>query len=94
MFVEVERARLSKQLASMHEAKGEISEARKIMQDTTVDTLGGMDRREKTEFILEQVWPRGPSAACHGAPEAHARACLSRVPPPKWPHRCLGHTAR
>ena len=57
MFVEVERARLSKQLASMHEAKGEISEARKIMQDTTVDTLGGMDRREKTEFILEQVWP-------------------------------------
>jgi len=55
MYVEVERARLTKTLAAMHEAKGELEEARKIMQDTTVETLGGMDRREKTEFILEQV---------------------------------------
>jgi len=55
MYVEVERARLTKTLAAMHESKGEVDEARKIMQDTQVETLGGMDRREKTEFILEQV---------------------------------------
>merc|ERR1719263_1148319 len=39
----------------IHESKGEIEEARKIMQDTQVETLGGMDKREKTEFILEQI---------------------------------------
>merc|ERR1712087_13103 len=55
MYVEVERARLTKILANMHEAKGDLEEARKIMQDTQVETLGGMDRREKTEFILEQI---------------------------------------
>ena len=55
IYVEVERARLTKILADIHEAKGEVEEARKLMQDTTVETLGGMDRREKTEFILEQV---------------------------------------
>ena len=55
MFVEVERARLTKALAVIHESKGNLMEARKIMIDTVVETLGGMDKREKTEFILEQV---------------------------------------
>jgi len=55
MFVEVERARLTKALAVIHESKGDLLEARKIMIDTVVETLGGMDKREKTEFILEQV---------------------------------------
>merc|ERR1719352_440819 len=55
IFVEVERARLTKTLATITEAKGEIEEARKIMQDTQVETLGGMDKREKTDFILEQI---------------------------------------
>ena len=55
IFVEVERARLTKTLAVIHESKGDIEEARKIMQDTQVETLGGMDKREKTEFILEQI---------------------------------------
>merc|ERR1719502_2116902 len=55
MFVEVERARLTKTLSMIHEEKGEIEEARKIMQDTQVETLGGMDKREKTDFILEQI---------------------------------------
>jgi len=53
--VEVERARLTKTLASMLEAKGEAVEARKIMVETVVETLGGMGKREKTDFILEQV---------------------------------------
>ena len=55
MFVEVERARLTKTLAGMLEAKGEQVEARKIMIETVVETLGGMGKREKTAFILEQV---------------------------------------
>jgi len=55
MFVEVERARLTKRLAEMHEAAGKAVEARKIMIETVVETLGGMGKREKTAFILEQV---------------------------------------
>ena len=55
IFVEVERARLTMTLASILESKGEIEEARTIIQDTQVETLGGMDKREKTEFILEQI---------------------------------------
>ena len=55
MFVEVERARLTKTLAGLLEAKGDLLEARKIMIETVVETLGGMGKREKTAFILEQV---------------------------------------
>ena len=55
MFVEVERARLTKKLAEMLEAEGKAVEARKIMIETVVETLGGMGKREKTQFILEQV---------------------------------------
>lgn len=55
MFVEVERARLTKMLATIHESKGDLSQARIVMCDTVVETLGGMDKREKTDFILEQV---------------------------------------
>jgi|TARA_B100000524_G_scaffold214802_1_gene112713 26S proteasome regulatory subunit N5 len=55
MYVEVERARLTQKLAVMQEAKGELETACKLMQDTAVEALGGMDRREKTDFILEQV---------------------------------------
>jgi 26S proteasome regulatory subunit N5 len=55
LFVEVERARLTKMLATMHEASGDVGEARKVMQDTQVETLGGMHKREKIEFILQQI---------------------------------------
>lgn len=55
MHVEVERARLTKSYAAILEARGEVIEARKIMIETVVETLGGMDKREKTTFILEQV---------------------------------------
>ena len=51
MFVEVERARLTKTLAGMLEAKGEAAEARKVMIETVVETLGGMGKREKTAFV-------------------------------------------
>lgn len=76
-YVEVERARLTRILAGMQEATGDVEAraqvgaghcepplltrlcaeqaARKTMQDTVVETLGGMDKREKTDFILEQI---------------------------------------
>ena len=54
-YVEVERARLTRILARIQESKGDVEAARKTMQDTVVETLGGMDKREKTDFILEQV---------------------------------------
>lgn len=53
--MECERARLTRILAGMQEASGDVDAARKTMQDTVVETLGGMDKREKTDFILEQV---------------------------------------
>jgi 26S proteasome regulatory subunit N5 len=55
MYVEVERARLSLTLAHINEAEGKLEAARDVLQDTQVETLGGMDKREKTEFILQQV---------------------------------------
>lgn len=55
LYVEVERARLSLTLARIHEADGQLEEARNVLQDTQVETLGGMEKREKTEFVLQQV---------------------------------------
>lgn len=55
IFVEVERARLTKVLSSIREAEGNITEAADILQELQVETFGSMDRREKTDFILEQM---------------------------------------
>ncbi|KAJ3022751.1 26S proteasome non-ATPase regulatory subunit 12 [Thoreauomyces humboldtii] len=55
IFVEVERARLTKTLAAIKEKEGKIVEAADILQDLQVETFGSMDKREKTDFILEQM---------------------------------------
>eukprot|EP00177_Eucheuma_denticulatum_P004761 GFKZ01008652.1.p1 GENE.GFKZ01008652.1~~GFKZ01008652.1.p1 ORF type:complete len:522 (-),score=92.68 GFKZ01008652.1:284-1696(-) len=55
IFVELERARLTRILADMKEAKGDIEGAATIMQEMQVETFGGMERSEKFEFILEQI---------------------------------------
>lgn len=55
IYVEVERARLTYRLAQIHEKKGDMEEASKVMQDTQVETLGSMDKNEKTSLILEQI---------------------------------------
>jgi 26S proteasome regulatory subunit N5 len=55
IFLEVQRARLTRRLASMKEEDGEIDEASKIMQEVQVETYGTMDNAEKVEFILEQI---------------------------------------
>jgi len=55
MYVEIERARLTKILAGVKEKEGKISEAAEILQEIQVETFGQMDKKEKTEFILEQM---------------------------------------
>ena len=53
--MEVERARLTRRLAQIEEEQGNISKAAKILQDQQVETFGSMEKREKVEFILEQM---------------------------------------
>lgn len=55
IYVEVERARLTRMLSKIKEDAGELKEAQEILTSLQVETFGSMDRREKTEFILEQV---------------------------------------
>jgi 26S proteasome regulatory subunit N5 len=55
IFVEVERARVTLYLAKIHENEGKISEAADILQELQVETFGSMEKREKTEFLLEQM---------------------------------------
>lgn len=55
IYVEVERARLTKILANIREADGDIFGAAKVMTELHVEKYGTMDEREKVEFILEQM---------------------------------------
>lgn len=55
IYVEIERARLTRILSKMKEDEGNIQEAAKVLQELQVETFGQMERREKTDFLLEQV---------------------------------------
>jgi 26S proteasome regulatory subunit N5 len=55
IFVEVENARLSKKHAKMLEEDGKTAEAAELLQEVQVETCGAMERREKAEYILEQM---------------------------------------
>lgn len=55
IYVEVERARLTYRLAQIKEKEENLEEACKVMQETQVETLGSMEKKEKTGLILEQV---------------------------------------
>jgi len=55
IYVEIERARLTRKLAEIRETQGDISEAANILQELQVETYGSMEKREKVEFILEQM---------------------------------------
>ena len=64
MYVEIERARLTRILAKIKEDEvshpklllwpwqGKIGEAADILQEIQVETFGQMDKTEKTDFIL------------------------------------------
>ncbi|KAI5295547.1 hypothetical protein KEM52_001036 [Ascosphaera acerosa] len=55
IFVEVERARVTRMLSDIKKAQGDVQAAAEILCELQVETFGTMARREKTEFILEQV---------------------------------------
>lgn len=55
IFVENERARLTKKLSEIYESQGKTKEAAEILQELQVETYGTMERREKLEFLLEQM---------------------------------------
>ena len=53
--MEIERARLTRTLAKIKEEEGNVTEAANILQELQVETFGSMDKKEKVEFILEQM---------------------------------------
>lgn len=55
MFVELERARMTKILSDMKEAEGATAEAADVLSEVQVETIGSMEIREKADFLLEQV---------------------------------------
>lgn len=55
IFVEVERARVTRILSNIKMQQGDKKAAAEILCELQVETFGSMARREKTEFILEQV---------------------------------------
>ncbi|KAF8470141.1 PCI domain-containing protein [Kalaharituber pfeilii] len=55
IFVEVERARITRILSHIKKSQGDIAGATSVLCELQVETFGSMERREKTEFILEQV---------------------------------------
>lgn len=42
-------------LSEMLYAQGDVNKAADVLQELAVETFGSMERREKTEFILEQM---------------------------------------
>lgn len=55
IYLELERARITRRLAEIKEGDGLVSEAATILQELQVETYGSMEKREKVEFILEQI---------------------------------------
>lgn len=55
LFLEAERARLTRALSIIKEEDGKIAEAAEVLQEVHVETYGTLSKREKVEFILEQI---------------------------------------
>lgn len=55
IFLEAERARLTLQLSKMKEEAGDVGAAADILQEVHVETYGALSKREKIEFLLEQM---------------------------------------
>jgi len=55
IYVEIERARLTRTLAAIREGQGDVAAAATILQELQVETYGSMEKREKVDFILEQM---------------------------------------
>lgn len=56
LFLEVERARLTKRYAEILEVNlNDVSKACEVLQEEQVENYGGLDKREKLEFLLDQI---------------------------------------
>ncbi|QID84067.1 proteasome regulatory particle subunit [Saccharomyces pastorianus] len=55
IFVEVERARVTRDLVEIKRKEGKIDEAADTLCELQVETYGSMEMSEKIEFILEQM---------------------------------------
>lgn len=55
MYVEADSARLHLELAHLHEADGDLAAACDMIQDVHVETYGSLSKKEKAEYILEQI---------------------------------------
>lgn len=55
IYVEGESARLHFTLSKIYEAQGDIDAACDIIQDVHVETYGSLSKKEKAEYILEQM---------------------------------------
>ncbi|KAI3415981.1 hypothetical protein GPALN_005539 [Globodera pallida] len=55
IYLEVERARLTKQVAEKLEAEGKLDEAREMMMELQVETYGTMEVDEKVKYLLHQM---------------------------------------
>ncbi|TIC02056.1 hypothetical protein E3Q16_03621 [Wallemia mellicola] len=56
MFLEAERARLTYILAQVLLARNETRKARDVLAELSVETFGSLDRRQKTEYLLQQAF--------------------------------------
>lgn len=55
MYLEAERARLTRTMAILKESAGDVAGAADVLQEVHVETYGSISKREKIEFILEQM---------------------------------------
>lgn len=55
IFLEAERARLTRCMSMILEQDGDVSKASDVLQEVHVETYGSLSKREKVEFILEQM---------------------------------------
>jgi len=55
IFLEAERAKLTRALAIIKEEAGDIAAAADILQEVHVETYGSISKKDKIEFILEQI---------------------------------------
>jgi len=55
MYLEAERARLTRTVAILKESAGDAAGAANVLQEVHVETYGSISKREKIEFILEQM---------------------------------------
>eukprot|EP00639_Heterosigma_akashiwo_P004874 CAMPEP_0194575424 /NCGR_PEP_ID=MMETSP0292-20121207/10913_1 /TAXON_ID=39354 /ORGANISM="Heterosigma akashiwo, Strain CCMP2393" /LENGTH=439 /DNA_ID=CAMNT_0039427207 /DNA_START=77 /DNA_END=1396 /DNA_ORIENTATION=- len=55
IFLEAERAQLTRILADVYEADGDVQAACDCMGEVHVETYGAVGKKEKAEFILEQL---------------------------------------